>query len=83
MWLKIAEIRYYQEDSKFDPILLLDDVFSEFDSTNKEMILDLVKQYQTIASTTDLEIVQLAKNTRFHLRLSSFNIFYYRMPSVI
>ena len=61
MWLKIAEIRYYQEVSKFDPILLLDDVFSEFDSTNKEMILDLVKQYQTIASTTDLEIVQLAK----------------------
>lgn len=61
MWLKLAEIRYFQEVSKFDPILLLDDVFSEFDSTNKELILDLVRQYQTIASTTDLEIVQLAK----------------------
>ncbi len=61
MWLKLGEIRYFQEVSKFDPILLLDDVFSEFDSTNKELILDLVKQYQTIASTTDLEIVNLAK----------------------
>lgn len=61
IWLKLAEIRYFQVVSKFDPILLLDDVFSEFDSTNKELILDLVKQYQTVASTTDLEIVQLAK----------------------
>ncbi len=61
MWLKLGEIRYFQEVSKFDPILLLDDVFSEFDSTNKELILDLVKQYQTIASTTDMEIVNLAK----------------------
>ena len=61
MWLKLAEIRYFQVVSKFDPILLLDDVFSEFDSANKELILDLVRQYQTIASTTDLEIVQLAK----------------------
>lgn len=64
MWLKLGEIRYYQEVSKFDPILLLDDVFSEFDSTNKELILDLVKQYQTVASTTDLEIVTLAKKHR-------------------
>jgi len=61
MWLKLGEIRYFQEVSKFDPILLLDDVFSEFDSANKELILDLVKQYQTVASTTDMEIVNLAK----------------------
>lgn len=69
MWLKLGEIRYYQEVSKFDPILLLDDVFSEFDSTNKELILDLVKQYQTIASTTDLEIVTLAKKHRIPLEI--------------
>lgn len=64
MWLKLGEIRYFQEVSKFDPILLLDDVFSEFDSGNKELILELVKQYQTVASTTDLEIVTLAKKHR-------------------
>ena len=61
MWLKLGEIRHFQEVSKFDPILLLDDVFSEFDSSNKELILELVKQYQTVASTTDMEIVNLAK----------------------
>jgi len=61
MWLKLGEIRHFQEISKFDPILLLDDVFSEFDSMNKELILDLVKKYQTIASTTDTEIINLAK----------------------
>jgi len=61
MWLKLGEIRYFQEVSKFDPILLLDDVFSEFDSSNKELILELVKKYQTIASTTDTEIINLAK----------------------
>ncbi len=69
MWLKLGEIRYFQEVSKFDPILLLDDVFSEFDSTNKELILDLVKQYQTVASTTDMEIVNLAKKHKIDIEI--------------
>lgn len=61
MWLKLGEIRYFEEVMKFSPILLLDDIFSEFDAKNKELILSLVKDHQTVATTTDHEILTIAK----------------------
>lgn len=61
MWLKLGEIRYFQEVAKFNPMLLLDDIFSEFDAKNKELILSLVKQHQTVATTTDHEILTISK----------------------
>ncbi len=52
-WLKMNEITYYEDKFKKKPILLLDDIFSEFDKDNKKMIIDLIKQYQTILTTTE------------------------------
>ena len=71
MWLKLAEISYFQEIAKFHPILLLDDIFSEFDATNKELILSLVKQNQTVATTTDHEIVTIAKKHKIPTKVIS------------
>jgi DNA replication and repair protein RecF len=57
LWLKLAEIRYSKIQSGKVPILLLDDIFSEFDEANKKIVLDLVKDYQTVATTTEKEIL--------------------------
>ncbi len=61
IWLKINEILYYEQTMKKQPILLFDDIFSELDSKNKKLVLSLVEKYQTVATTTDKEILDLVK----------------------
>ncbi len=61
LWLKINEIAYYEQMAKKKPILLFDDIFSELDSKNKQLVLSLIEHYQAIATTTDKEILDLAK----------------------
>lgn len=59
-WLKINEIKYYESAFKKNPLLLLDDVFSELDLKNKKLILDLITKYQTILTTAEQEVVELS-----------------------
>ncbi|MBI3366534.1 DNA replication/repair protein RecF [Candidatus Roizmanbacteria bacterium] len=68
-WLKMNEIRYYEEARKKRPILLFDDIFSELDLHNKKIILDLIKKYQTIITTTEHEVIKLAKVSNTIIRL--------------
>jgi len=58
-WLKINEIKYFEENFKIRPILLLDDLFSELDQKNRQLILRLIKDYQTILTTTEPETIHL------------------------
>jgi len=58
-WLKLNEIKYLEEKLKTEPILLLDDVFSELDIKNKKLILDLIKKYQTVITTTEENLPEL------------------------
>ncbi len=51
-WLKLNEIRYFETVLGKKPLLLLDDVFSELDEHNKDLVLKVIKNYQTIISTT-------------------------------
>jgi DNA replication and repair protein RecF len=60
LWLKINEIIYCEKKLGMRPILLLDDVFSEFDEVNKKLVLKLVRKYQTVATTTEKEIAEFA-----------------------
>ena len=62
--LKIGEVRFLEKevasrsslDQKSDsPILLLDDIFSEFDVLRREHLNDLILQYQSVITTTDKE----------------------------
>ena len=57
-WLKLNEIHFMEEEIKIHPILLLDDVFSEFDHENKEKIVRLIEKYQTVMTTTEGELVK-------------------------
>lgn len=56
-WLKMNEIHYMEEEIHIHPILLLDDIFSEFDHENKERIVHLIEKYQTVMTTTEDELV--------------------------
>jgi DNA replication and repair protein RecF len=51
--LKIAELKYLENDKK--PMLLLDDIFSEFDADRRSHLFKLIKNYQTLITTTDKE----------------------------
>lgn len=57
-WLKMNEIHFIEEKIGVHPILLLDDVFSEFDHGNKERIIRLIENYQTVMTTTEEILVE-------------------------
>lgn len=67
-WLKINELKYY-EILKMRPILLLDDIFSELDEKNQKIIISLINNYQTIATTTETKVeklIKLSDNRSYH-----------------
>ena len=62
--LKVAELDYIESERKkypevYDqeahPLLLLDDVYSEFDADRREHLAELIANYQTLITTTDLD----------------------------
>jgi len=53
--LKLSEIEIFKERTKENPILLLDDIFSELDDIKKNNVIKYIKSgIQTIITTTDL-----------------------------
>jgi len=59
VWLKLNEIFLIESELKKRPILLLDDVFSELDTNNKNLVLKLVKDYQTVLTTTEEQLSEV------------------------
>jgi len=53
LYLKMHELDYVSEHLNDKPILLLDDVYSEFDGANRHLISSLIPHYQTIVTTTE------------------------------
>lgn len=53
-WLKINELKFFEQFFKTKPIILLDDIFSELDEDNQKIIFPLIKNYQTIATSIKL-----------------------------
>lgn len=51
--LKMSELKYLENGTP--PILLLDDIFSEFDANHRAYLYHLVEDYQTLITTTDRE----------------------------
>lgn len=56
--LKLGELAFVKEKIREDPILLLDDVFSELDHKNRHLLLGVIPKQQTIMTTTDLHLVE-------------------------
>ncbi|MDO8497802.1 MAG: DNA replication and repair protein RecF [bacterium] len=68
-WLKLNEIRFFEEKLKKKPILLLDDIFSELDVHNKKLILSLIGEYQTIATTTESELLEYSSENKSVIKI--------------
>lgn len=62
--LKLSEIEIVKKTIHNTPVLLLDDVLSELDSTRQNLLLNSINNIQTIITCTGLE--EFVKN-RFHI----------------
>jgi DNA replication and repair protein RecF len=55
--LKILELDILKKARDINPLLLLDDVFSELDGVRRQALTDYVKKHQTFITTTDADTV--------------------------
>lgn len=55
--IKLGELEYVKKVTGVDPVLLLDDIFSELDHENRHKVLEVIPKQQTIMTTTDLHLV--------------------------
>jgi recombinational DNA repair ATPase RecF len=60
LWLKMAELsfieeatRLHQDSGEARPTLLLDDIFSELDHEHRKIVMEVIKNQQTIITTAD------------------------------
>lgn len=60
--LKIIQFNYIKEITSQIPILLLDDIFSELDIKNAQLLLNEINAEQTILTSTQKEIENIDKN---------------------
>lgn len=56
--IKLAEIKFIQEKTGQNPVLLLDDVFSELDTKRQNHLLKAIQGCQTIITTTDASHIE-------------------------
>lgn len=61
--LKLAEIEYIKKQTDKNPILLLDDVFSELDLNRRKHLLEAIKGCQVVITTTDLSDLKELKES--------------------
>lgn len=63
LWLKLCELYYLENQLGQRPILLLDDILSELDTDSRELVLQVMKQGQSIITTASTGIAKrIAKN---------------------
>jgi DNA replication and repair protein RecF len=61
VWLKLAELEFIEKESGERSLLILDDIFSEFDAAHRELVLELLGKQQTIVSSAEEEVLDLFK----------------------
>lgn len=55
---KLLELAYIEKHSQSQPLMLLDDVFSELDTSRREFLLAKLASHQSVITTTDLHGVK-------------------------
>lgn len=71
--LKLSELEILKDEKEEIPILLLDDVLSELDNNRIEYLLEYIKNYQTIITTTEIDILKHLCNISFY-KVSGGNV---------
>lgn len=62
LWLKMCELQFLRTHLQHSPVLLLDDIFSELDEDSRATVLELIKETQTIITTTESRLVNELKD---------------------
>jgi DNA replication and repair protein RecF len=62
LWLKLNELRYVEELLGQRPVLLLDDILSELDHEHRHQVEDLLKEGQSVVTTTEPSSVEDLKD---------------------
>ncbi len=52
-WLIVNQLGIYHRITKQKPLVILDDIFSELDIKNREVVTKVISEYQTIITTTE------------------------------
>lgn len=73
LWLKINELRYLAKTTNQQPLLLMDDIFSELDLENSRRILQVAKDYQTVVTTAHQDILPILKQQTKDLKIITLN----------
>jgi DNA replication and repair protein RecF len=55
--LRLAQINYLLETYKEEPVLLLDDIFSELDPEHRQLVANICHKYQTIFTSAEIESI--------------------------
>jgi len=61
LWVKLAELSYLEKVTGDNPILLLDDIFSELDHVHQDLVFKMIGNHQTILTTTDENLLKHKK----------------------
>jgi DNA replication and repair protein RecF len=56
---KLTELEYFSQKTGENPLLLLDDIFSELDENYQNLIINVIGRQQTIITTTDINNIHL------------------------
>lgn len=70
--LKLAELAFVREKTGENPLLLLDDIFSELDHEHRGQVLSIVSNQQTVITTTEIDLVE--KKFRDKMRVIVLNV---------
>jgi DNA replication and repair protein RecF len=62
--LKLADFEVLKDEKGQAPILLLDDIMSELDSSRIEFLLNYIKDYQSVITTTDVDFLKDKSNIK-------------------
>lgn len=57
LWLKYCELEFLAQRTGQKPVLLLDDIMSELDDESQKVVLETLKQYQSVVTSTDAAVI--------------------------
>lgn len=64
LWLKLAELTFIKQKTGDQPVLLLDDIFSELDETSRRIVLPVIDAQQTVITSAEEEVVGVLRHVK-------------------
>jgi len=62
--LRLAQINFIKLSQKQNPILLLDDIFSELDPPHQKLVISICQNYQTIFTSADIDTASILPDAK-------------------